>query len=120
MPHVKGKYLKLYISASDLTIASMLVQVDDDNIECAIYYLSRILNDVEIRYSAIEKLCLCLYYSCTKLKYYIKPFNVQVLSHNNVQVLSKSIMLNRIGKWTLTLTNFLLTFVPLKLVKAKL
>ena len=39
----------------------MLVQKNDNGIECAIYYLSRILNDVEIKYSAIEKLCLVGY-----------------------------------------------------------
>ena len=60
---MKEKDLKLYISASDSTIAGMLVQEDYNNIEYAICYLTRILNDVEIRYSAIEKLCLCLYYS---------------------------------------------------------
>ena len=78
----------------------MLVQEDDNGIEYVIYYLSQIINDVKVRYSAIEKLCLCLYYSCTKFKYYIKPFNVQVLSHNIVIkfMLSKSILYNRIGK----------------------
>ena len=74
VPRVKERDLKLYISTLDLIIASMLVQKNDNGIECAIYYLSRILNDVEIKYSAIEKLCLCLYYSYTKLKYYTKHF----------------------------------------------
>jgi len=100
----------------------MLVQEDYNDIEWTIYYLSRILNDAKIRYSAIEKLCSCLYYSCTKLKYYIKSFNVQVLSHNNVIkfMLSKSILHNRIGKWTLALTKFSLTFVPLKTIKCQI
>ena len=100
----------------------MLVQEDDNDIECAIYYLIRILSDVEIRYSAIENFCLCLYYSCIKLKCYIKPFNVQVLSNNNVIkfMLSKSILHNRIGKWTLELTKFSLIFVPLKVIKGQI
>jgi len=96
--------LKFYIFTSDLTIASMLVQEDDNGIEYVIYYLSQIINDVKVRYSAIEKLCLCLYYSCTKLKYYIKSFNVQVLSHNVIKfMLYKYILHNRIGKWTFAL-----------------
>jgi len=77
---MKGRDLKLSILALDLTIARILVQEDDNDIECVISYLSWILNDAEIRYSAIEKLSLCMYYSCTKLKHYIKPFNVQVSS----------------------------------------
>nr|KYP48096.1 Transposon Ty3-G Gag-Pol polyprotein [Cajanus cajan] len=39
-PLSKGKQLKLYISASDSTIASMLAQDDDNGIERVIYYLS--------------------------------------------------------------------------------
>jgi len=99
VPPMKGRDLKLYILALDWTIASMLVQEDDNDIECVIYYLSQILNDVEVRYNAIVKLCLCLYYSCTKLKYFINSFNVQVLSHNNVIkfMLSKSILHNKSG-----------------------
>ena len=54
VPLVKGKDLRLYIAKSNSTIASMLVQKDDNDIERVVYYLSRILNDVEIRYSAIE------------------------------------------------------------------
>ena len=120
MPPVKRRNLKLYILASNLTIASMLVQEDDNGIECVIYYLSQILNDAKIRYSAVEK--LCLYYLCTKLKYYMKSFNVQVLSHNNVIkfMISKSILPNRIRKWTLALTKFSLTFVPLKAIKGQI
>jgi len=112
----------IYFGSNSTTIASILVQEDDNDIECVIYDLSRILNNVKIKYSAIEKLCLCLYYSCTKLKYYIEPFNVQVLSHNNVIkfMLSKSILHNRIGKWALTLTKFSLTFVPLKEIKGQI
>ena len=67
VPPAKGKYLRFYIAASNSTNESMLVQDDDNGIKHVVYYLSRILNDVEIRYNVIEKLCLCLYYSCTKL-----------------------------------------------------
>ena len=37
---MEGKDLKLYISTLDSTIASMLVQEDENDIECVIYYLS--------------------------------------------------------------------------------
>ena len=68
-PPCEKKPMRLYISSSELTIGSMLAQEDDNGVERAIYYLSRVLNDAETRYNAIEKLCLCLYFSCTKLKY---------------------------------------------------
>jgi hypothetical protein len=84
MPPIRNKEMKLYISASDTTIGSMLAQEDEDGEEKAIYYLSRVLNDAETRYTLIEKLCLCLYFSCIKLKHYIKPVDVYVYSHSRI------------------------------------
>ena len=94
-----GKPMRLYISASEVSIGSMLAQEDSNGIERAIYCLSRVLNDAETRYSNLEKLCLCLYFSCMKLKYYIKPVDVYVSSHFDVikHMLSKPIMHSRVG-----------------------
>ncbi|XP_057425836.1 uncharacterized protein LOC130719221 [Lotus japonicus] len=113
--------MRLYISATDETIGSMLAQEDENGIERAIFYLSRVLNDAETRYTMIEKLCLCLYFSCTKLKYYIKPIDVMVFSHFDIikHMLSKPILHSRIGKWSLALTEYSLTYVPLKAIKGQ-
>ncbi|CAJ2657252.1 unnamed protein product [Trifolium pratense] len=119
MPPIRNKAMKLYIAASDSTIGSMLAQEDENGVEKAIYYLSRILNDAETRYSPIEKLCLCLYFSCTKLKQYIKPVHVYVYSHFDIikHMLLKPILHSRIGKWALALTEYSLTYQPLRAVK---
>ncbi|XP_015971350.1 uncharacterized protein LOC107494829 [Arachis duranensis] len=55
--------LKLYIAVSKNTIVCMLAQDDENGHEQAIYYLSRVLTDIETRYSPIEKFCLSLYYA---------------------------------------------------------
>lgn len=104
-PLVRNRCMRLYISASDLTIGSMLAQKDDNGDERAIYYLSRVLNDVEIRYNLIAKMYLCLYFSCMKLKHYIRPVYVYVSSHFDVikNMLSKPILHRRIEKWVLAL-----------------
>src|SRR4051812_9415848 len=108
LPPNRIKSMKLYIAASGSTIGSMLAQEDDNVVERAIYYLSRTLVDAETRYNDIEKLCLCLYFSCNKLKQYIKPVDVYVSSHFDVikHMLSKPILHSRIGKWALVLTEF--------------
>lgn len=67
-PLVRNKCTRLYISTSDSTIGSMLEQKDDNGVKRSIYYLSRVLNDVETRYSLIENMCLCFYFSCMNLK----------------------------------------------------
>ncbi|KAK2362505.1 hypothetical protein QL285_087565 [Trifolium repens] len=122
MPPIRSKEMKLYISASDTTIGSMLAQEDENGVEKAIYYLSRVLNDAETRYSVIEKLCLCLYFSCTKLKHYIKPVDVFVYSHFDIikHMLLKPILHSRIGKWALALTKYSLTYKPLRAVKGQI
>ncbi|KAK2456610.1 hypothetical protein QL285_003960 [Trifolium repens] len=122
MPPSRNKAMKLYIAASDKTIGSMLAQEDDNGIENAVYYLSRVLNDAKTRYTAIEKLCLCLYFSCTKLKHYIKHVDIYVYSHFDVikHMLTKPILHSRIGKWALALTEYSLTYKPLKAVKGQI
>ncbi|XP_050895650.1 uncharacterized protein LOC127102313 [Lathyrus oleraceus] len=118
-PPCRNKSMRLYISVSDVTLGSMLSQEDENGVERAIYYLSQVLNDVETRYSMIEKLCLSLYFSCTKLKHYIKLIDVYVSSHFDSlkHVLSKPILHNRIGKWAPALTEYSLTYMPLKAIK---
>ncbi|XP_050229198.1 uncharacterized protein LOC126678339 [Mercurialis annua] len=62
-PPKTNKPLLLYLSAAHESLGCMLAQ-EDDGIERAVYYLSRGLTDTEIRYTDIEKMCLCLYFTC--------------------------------------------------------
>ena len=66
VPPQQGRPFKLYVSVDSQTIGSALMQ-EFEGKERVVFYLSRRLLDLEIRYSPIEKLCLCLYFSCTKL-----------------------------------------------------
>jgi hypothetical protein len=52
--------------------------------ERVIFYLSSRLLDLEIRYSPIEKLCSCLYFSCTKLRHYLLLAECTVVSKSDV------------------------------------
>jgi hypothetical protein len=56
----------LYIAAEDAVIGVVLTQVMEDK-EHIITYLIQCLIDAEIRYSFIEKLCLSLFNTCSKL-----------------------------------------------------
>ena len=121
-PLLKNRVMILYIAASDFTVGSMLAQEDENGVKRAIYYLSRVLNDVETRYHPSEKLCLCLYFSCTKLKHYIKTVDVYVYYHFDIikHMLSRLILHSRVGKWALALTEYSLTYEPLKYVKGQI
>ena len=68
IPPQRGKPFRLYLSTDGMVIGSALIQ-EFEGKERVIYYLSRRLIDTETRYSAIEKLYLCLYFSCIILMF---------------------------------------------------
>jgi hypothetical protein len=61
---------RLYIAVEDVMIGAILMQVMEGK-EHIITYLSWRLIDTETRYSFIEKLCLSLFYACSKLRHYL-------------------------------------------------
>jgi hypothetical protein len=65
-----GEAFRLYIAAQEHVIGIVLMQQEDGK-EFVVAYLSRRLVDAETRYEFVEKLCLSLYYVCTKLRHYL-------------------------------------------------
>lgn len=65
---------------------------------------------------------ICLYFSCMKLKHYIKPIDVYISSHFDVikHMISKPFLHNRIGKWALALTEYSLTYVHLEAMNGQM
>jgi hypothetical protein len=60
----------LYIAAEDTIIGDILIEVMNGK-EHIITYLSQHLIDAETRYTFIEKICLPLFYACSKLQHYL-------------------------------------------------
>jgi len=108
------------VSADVHTIGSALIQ-EFEGKERVIFYLSRRLLDPATRYSPIEKLCLCLYFSCTKLRHYLLFAECTVVSKFDVikHMLSMPILNGRIGKWILALSEFDLRYESAKAVKGQ-
>ena len=104
--------------ADECAIGSALIQ-EFEGKERVIYFVSIRLLDVETRYSPVERLCLCLYFSCTKLRYYLLSAECVVVSKEDVikYMLSLPILNGRIGKWILALSEFDLRYESAKAVK---
>ena len=83
VPPQYGKPFRLYLSTDDTIIGSVVIQ-EFEGKEHVIYYLSRRLVDAELRYSAIERLCLCLYFSCVKLRHYLLSAECTVICKDDV------------------------------------
>ncbi|XP_024156391.1 uncharacterized protein LOC112164432 [Rosa chinensis] len=121
VPPRTGIPLKLYISAAEASIGSLLAQDDEGGVEHAIFYLSRTLTDCETRYTPMEKLCLTLYFSACKLRHYMLSFTTCIIAQTDLvkYMLSRPILRGRIGKWVLALSEFSLQYVPQKAVKGQ-
>jgi hypothetical protein len=80
-------------------IEAVLMQVMEGK-EHVITYLSRCLIDAETRYSFIEKLCLSLFYVCSKLRHYVLSSTCVVACQANVirHMLQQLILSGRIRK----------------------
>ncbi|XP_070677037.1 uncharacterized protein [Malus domestica] len=87
----KINFLRRFIAnLAEKSIGSLLAQNNEGGKEQTMYYLSRILTEVETRYSPVERLCLALYFTA-----------------------------RRIGKWILALSEFSFQYVPQRVVKGQ-
>jgi hypothetical protein len=115
---VAGISFWLYIAAEDTVIRAILMQVTDGK-EHTITYLSRRFIDAETRYSLIEKLCLSLFYACSKLQYYLVSSTCIIACQADVikHILQQPILSGRIRKWAYALIEYDLPYEPLKSMK---
>src|SRR3954447_8044404 len=68
VPPQQDRPFYIYLSVADTSIAAVVVQVYD-GLERVAFYISRRMLDAETRYPEIGKLCLCLFFTCTKLRH---------------------------------------------------
>jgi hypothetical protein len=85
------------------------------------FYLSRILYQTKCRYSTVEKFCLALYFSTLKLRQYMLAYVMFIIAQTDVikYMLSNPILSGRMCKWSLSLVEFNLLYVPQKVVKGQ-
>ena len=113
------KDFNLYLTAADTTIAMVLVQ-EDNGIEHPIYYLSRNLNDTEIKYSYVEKLALAAVQVVQRFRHYILLRKTTIVSNCNpmTYILSCQLLGGEYSKWIAILQEFDLEFTKSKSKKS--
>jgi ribonuclease HI len=104
----------------DTSITSVVVQVYDSK-EKVMFYLSRRILDTETRYHEMEKLCLCLFFTCTKLWHILLFAEIIVIFKSDIikHMLSAPMLKGRLGKWMFTLSEFDIRYQPTKAVKGQ-
>lgn len=81
-PNNQNDYF-VYLAAADTTIRMVLVQ-EEDGIEHMIYYLSRNLNDTEVKYSYVENLALSIVQAVQRFLHYILLLKTSVILDCNL------------------------------------
>ena len=83
VPPQQDRPFYVYQTVGDTSIASVLVQKHDGH-ERVVFYLNRRMLDAETRYPEIEKLCLCLFFTCTKLRHILLSAETIVICKSDV------------------------------------
>jgi hypothetical protein len=118
---IAGIPFRLYITPEDAMIGAVLTQIIEDK-DHIITYLIRHLIGTKTRYSFIEKLCLYLFYACSKLQHYLLSSPCVVACQADVirHMLQQPILSGRIGKWAYALIEYDLAYEQLKSMKGQL
>jgi hypothetical protein len=120
VPPQRDKPFYIYLSVGDTSIASVVVQVYA-NKEKVAFYLSRRMLDTETKYHEIEKLCLYLFCTCTKLRYILLFAEIIVICKLDIikHMLSAPVLKGRLGKWMFALSEFNIRYQLAKAVKGQ-
>jgi hypothetical protein len=107
VPPEQDRPFYVYLSVGDTSIASVVIQVHD-NKERVVFYLSRRMLDAKTTYPDIEKLCLYLFFTCTRLRHILLLAEVIIICKSDVikYMLSAPMLKGRLGKWMFALSEF--------------
>jgi hypothetical protein len=106
----------LYLAASTSTISMVLVQEDFSSEEHVIYYLSKSLSGLELRYSHVEKLALVAVIVVHIFRHYILLRTTTVIVDSNpmYHILTSQVLGAKYSKWIVILQEFDLEFAKSK------
>src|ERR1043165_9347489 len=115
-----GKPLLLYLSVTEESMGAMLAQeAEDKKVENAVYYLSKRMLEYEMKYSRTEKLCLALFWACTKLQHYLSSYTTYVIAEMSPLkfLMERPVLDSKMAKWVAVFAAFDLKFINRKAVK---
>jgi hypothetical protein len=120
VPPQQDRPFYIYLSVGDTSIALVVVQVYDGK-EKVVFYLNRRMLDTDTRYHEIEKLCLYLFFTCTKMRHVLLIAEILVIWKSDVikHMLSTPALKGRLRKWMSALSEIDIRYQPVKAVKGQ-
>ncbi|XP_015965562.1 uncharacterized protein LOC107489321 [Arachis duranensis] len=114
-----GDPLYLYLSVTEMTVSSVLV-TESSKDQQPVYFVSKTLQNTELRYPRLEKLVLAIIFSARRLRPYFQSHTVIIRTEYPLrQILSKPELARRLTKWSIELSEFDIQFQPRGSVKSQ-
>ena len=114
---VVDEVLFAYIAVALYAISLVLILMDS-GIQRPVYYISKSLNETEVRYLPLEKAILAIVHATRKLPNYFQAHTVVVLTQLPLKsVLKSADYTGRIAKWGTILGAFDIKYMPRTSIK---
>ena len=103
---VVDEILFAYIAVAFYAISFVLIRVDS-GIQQLVYYVSKSLNEAEVRYLPLEKAILAVVHAIRKFPHYFQAHTVVVLTQLPLKsILRSANYIGRVAKWGTILGGF--------------
>ena len=108
-----------YLTVASHAISLVLIRVDD-GIQRPVYYVTKSLNEAEVRYLPLEKVIPVVVHATRKLPHYFQAHTVVVLTQLPLKsVLRSADYTGRVAKWGTILGAFDIKYMPRTSVKGQ-
>ncbi|XP_071700322.1 uncharacterized protein [Rutidosis leptorrhynchoides] len=116
---ILGETLMVYLSASSEAISSVLI-ADMGKTQMPVYFVSKLLQNGEVNYPAMEKLIYALVHTARQLQRYFQAHLIQVLMDQTIRhVLTWPEISGRMAKWAIELGEHEISFLSRNFVKGQ-
>ena len=116
---VVDEVLFSYLAVTSHAISLMLIRVDD-GVQRPVYYVSKSLNEAEVRYLPLEKAILAVVHATRKLPHYFQAHTVVILTQLPLKLVLRSAdYTERIAKWGTILGAFDIKYMPRTSIKGQ-
>ena len=108
-----------YIAVAPYVMSLVLIRIDN-GVQQSVYYVSKSLQEAEIRYLPLEKAILAVVHGTRKLSHYFQAHTVVILTQLPLKaILRNADYTGRIAKWGTVLGAFDIKYMPRTSVKSQ-